>query len=112
MGVSKRSNLFVAVALLAALVLAFPAFAQPDRADISLSRTCLVGNSSLQPGDYKVVIDANKISFLHNGKVVAEAAGEWKKADQRSDETSVSYEQSGRIFEIRLRGRDSYFVIR
>lgn len=112
MGVSRRNNIAVAVALLAALVLAFPVFARPDRAEIVLSRTCQVGSSSLQAGEYHLVFDGNKVSFLRGGKVVAEATGEWKKADVKADYTSVSYEENGRIFEIRLHGRDSYFAIR
>jgi hypothetical protein len=111
MGVSRRNYIAVGVALLVALVLAFPAFARPDRASIDLSRTCQVGSSSIQAGTYKVVLDTNKVSFLLNGKLVAEATGEWKKADTPSDYTSVTYDQNGRVTQIHLRGRDSYFAI-
>ncbi len=112
MGVSQRSKIAVVVALLAALAMAFPAFARPDRADIVLTRTGQVGGSSVQPGSYQLVFDGNKVSFLHSHKVVAEANGEWKKADAKAEYTSVRYDENGRISEIRLHGRDSYFVIR
>lgn len=111
MGVSRRSAFAVTVALLAALILAFPAFARPDRAEISLSRTCLVGNTSIQAGTYRVVLETNKVSFVRDGKVVAEAPGEWKKADSKADDTSVTYKDDGRVIEIHLAGRDSYFAI-
>jgi len=111
MGVSQRSKIAVAAALLVALVLAIPVLARPDRAAIELTRTCQVGNSSLRPGNYVLEFDGNKVSFLRGGKAVAEATGEWKKSPQKARDTSVVYETSGRIIEIRPQGRDSYFVI-
>jgi hypothetical protein len=111
MGVSRRFNITVAVALLAALVLALPMFARPDRVDVFLTRTCQVGSSSLEAGAYHLVIDTNKVSFVRNGKVVAEATGEWRKADKKADYTSVIYQENGRITEIHVNGRDSYFAI-
>jgi hypothetical protein len=111
MGVSRRSNITVAVALLVALVLALPVFAKPDRVDVHLSRTCQVGSSSLQAGSYRLVIDTDKVSFVRDGKVVAEAPGEWKKADKKADYTSITYQENGRVTEIHLGGKDSYFAI-
>jgi len=111
MGVSRRNILAVSVALLAALALAIPVLARPDRAEIVLSRTCHVGSSSLPAGKYQLLFDGNKVSFLRDRKVIAEATGEWKRAERRAEQTAVSYEQSGRILEIRLSGRDAYFAI-
>ncbi|HXZ20768.1 MAG TPA: hypothetical protein VEG63_12515 [Candidatus Acidoferrales bacterium] len=111
MGVSRRNILAVSVALLAALALAIPVLARPDRAEIVLSRTCHVGSSSLPAGTYQLVFDGNKVSFLRDSKVIAEATGEWKRADRKVEETAVRYEDSGRIVEIRLHGRDSYFAL-
>ncbi len=111
MGVSRRNSCAVAVALLAVLALAIPTLARPDRAEIVLSRTCHVGSASLPPGTYQVVFDGNKVSFLRESKVIAEATGEWRKADRKLEDTGVRYEESGRIVEIRLQGRDSYFAI-
>jgi len=110
MGVTRR-NFVALVALVATLALAFPVFAHPDRTDVLLSRTCLVGNASLQPGQYTVEFVGNKASFLHKGKVVAEATGEWKKVAQKVLNSSVSYEDNGRIIEIRVAGKDSYFEL-
>jgi len=111
MGVFQRRNIAVAVAMLAVLALAIPALAQPDRASVVISRTCQVGSSSLPAGNYRVVFDGNKVSFLRSGKVVAEANGEWKKTPQKTLDTSVIYEASGRIIEIHVEGRDSYFAL-
>jgi len=111
MGVSRRNSTAVAVALLAALVLAIPVFAKPDRAAITLTRTCQAGSASLPAGNYQMLFDGNKVSFLHNGKMVAEITGEWRKAPAKVESTSVSYEANGRIIEIRLQGRDSYLAV-
>ncbi len=111
MGVFRRNSFAVAVAVLAVLALAIPVLARPDRAEIVLSRTCHVGNASLAPGTYQVVFDGNKVSFLRDSKLIAEATGEWKRADRKVEDTGVRYEESGRILEIRVQGRDSYFAI-
>jgi len=111
MGVSRRNIFAVAIALLAALALAIPVLARPDRAEIVLSRTCHVGSSSLPAGTYQLVFDGNKVSFLRDSRVIAEVTGEWKRADRKIEETGVRYEDSGRIVEIRPHGHDSYFAI-
>lgn len=111
MGVFRRRNPAVAFALLAALVLAIPVLARPDRGEITVSRNCQVGSSSLQAGTYRLVFDGNKVSFLQHGKVVAEANGEWKKMPTKIVDTSVIYEASGRIIEIRLQNHDSMFAL-
>jgi len=111
MGVSRRNSMTVVVALLAAMVLALPVFARPDKVDLVISHPCLVGSSSIRPGSYRLVIDTNKVSFMHDGKVVAEATGEWKKADKKADSTSISYEENGPVREIHIGGRAAYFAI-
>jgi len=110
MGVTRRS-IVALVALLATIALAFPVYAHPDRTDLTLSRTCLVGQASLQAGQYKVEFNGDKVSFIHKGKVVAEANGEWKKTPGKTLNSSVIYQEDGRIIEIHVAGRDSYFVV-
>lgn len=111
MGVPQRRNIVVAIAVLAVLALAMPVLARPDRGEITVSRDCQVGATALPAGTYKLVFDGNKVSFLQHNKVIAEANGEWKKLPAKIYDTSVIFEASGRIVEIRLQGHDSMFAI-
>jgi len=110
MRVSRR-HFVVAVALAAALALAMPVLAKPDRVQVILTQTSLVGSTSIQPGEYEMVLDGNKVSFVQKHKVVAEATGEWKKADKKAALTFFGYSNDGKITEIHLGGHDSYLAL-
>ncbi|HVN07629.1 MAG TPA: hypothetical protein VMV61_01560 [Patescibacteria group bacterium] len=110
MGVTRR-NIVALVALVATFALAFPVLAHPDRASVILSQTCQVGKSTLSPGNYKLEINGDKVTFLQKGRVVAEATGEWKKTPGVADNSSVTLNAEGRVIEIRIGGRDSYFAV-
>jgi hypothetical protein len=110
MGVSRRT-VVAAVALVAALALAIPVLARPDRLEVVISQTSLVGTTPVQIGTYEMVIDGNKVSFVQRRKVVAETTGEWKKADKKAPSTFFAYGADGRITEIHLGGHDSYLAL-
>ena len=110
MRVSGRSLTFV-IALILGLVLAAPAFAKPASVTVTLSHSAQVAGATLAPGEYRVVLDDTKASFKLNGKVVAEATGQWKKADSKDPADGIVRDGDDRILEVHKEGRASYFVI-
>ncbi|MFY9751228.1 MAG: hypothetical protein WBS18_08345 [Candidatus Acidiferrales bacterium] len=68
-----------------------------------------LGGTQLKPGSYNVTADGNKVSILHNGKVVAEASMAWKDG-AKADRTSVVV-ASNAITEIHFQGKTKYVEI-
>jgi hypothetical protein len=110
MSVSRRS-IVVFVALLVGLALAGPSFAKGTSVSFSLSQTAKVSNATLPPGDYKVVLDDTKATFKQGNKVIAEANGQWKKNSGKAVADAVVSNTDGRILEIHIEGRDTYFAV-
>jgi hypothetical protein len=110
MRVSARS-LVVLLAMVVSLALAAPMFARGDSASITLATAAKVGSITLPAGDYHLLVKDNSIAFEQHGKVVAEASGQWKKSSAREYQDSVVRDGDGRVLEIHLQGRDSYFVV-
>jgi hypothetical protein len=110
MGVSRR-NVTVLVALVAVLALAIPVLARASRTAITLTDACQLAGTKIPPGEYVMVVDGNKVTLLHNDKVVATATGEWKKADGKFHDSGFACNSEGRVVQVRVEGRDSYLEI-
>ena len=110
MRVSARS-FAVIIALVLGLALAAPTYAKPSSTTITLSSASKVSGTSLPAGEYQLVVNDTSIAFKHKGKVVAEVTGQWKKASAMEHQDSVVRDGDGRILEIHLSGRDTYFVV-
>ena len=106
-----RRNFVALVALVAALALAIPVFARASRATITLTDVCQLAGTKIQPGEYVMVVDGNKVTLLHHDKVVATATGEWKKADGKFQESGFACNSDGRVVQVRVAGRDSYLAV-
>jgi hypothetical protein len=110
MSVSGR-NLAVLIALVLGLALATSTFAKGNSTTFSLSQTMKLAGTTLPAGDYQVVLSDTTATFKQRGKVVAEAHGQWNKATAKDAVDAIVRDSDGRILEIHLEGRDSYFVI-
>ncbi len=110
MRVSVRS-LVVLLALVVGLALAAPTFAKGNSASFTLANAAKIGSTTLPAGDYHLVVKDSSITFEQHGKVVAEANGQWKKSPIKEYQDSVVRDGDGRIVEIHLQGRDTYFVV-
>ena len=110
MRVSVRSFV-VLLALVVGLALAAPTFAKGNSTSFTLAYAAKIGATTLPAGDYHLVMKDNAIAFEQHGKVVAEATGQWKKSTGRENLDSVVRDGDGRILEIHLQGRDTYFVV-
>ncbi len=77
------------------------AFAKNKSADINLYQTSQVGGATLQPGSYAVVVNTTgttaNVSFRQNGKQVAMVTGQTVQLTQKSDNTSVTIDNSGSV---------------
>ncbi len=100
---SKFALLFALVALAAASAKTY---------SIHLYQPAMLGNSELQPGDYKLEVDGQK-AVLKNGKVDAEAPVKIENSEKKFDSNTVRLEDHGgtmHIVAIGLRGPTTRLV--
>lgn len=69
-----------------------------------------LGSKQLKPGTYEVTADDTKVKFALDGKVVAEAAAQWKDGGAKSKYSTI-LASDGKIKEIRFAGKDRYLEI-
>ena len=90
----KVTRIFIALCF--ALLMAGSAFASDkSTVDLSVSRKVDVAGTTLQPGDYKVVLTRNgdnyQARFLSNGKEVMTKTGHFEQRDQFQGSVSAVY---------------------
>jgi hypothetical protein len=76
-------------------------------ASMGLLAPLMLGGKSLKPGNYAVSADDTKVTFKSNGKMVAEAAIQWKDSATQSKSDNVVAE-GNQIREIHFRGKTRY----
>lgn len=114
---NRLSHIFIFTLLLA---LALPVMAATKnstvtpgkvmaRATMNLYATHSLGGTTLQPGEYNVIATDSQISFLRNGKAVAQAAIQWKDIERSADNTILA--DAGAIKEIYFKGKKRSAVI-
>ena len=69
-----------------------------------------LGSTELKPGTYQVTAAESKVTFKLNGKVVAEAAAQWKDGDAKAKFSAI-VAANGKIKEIRFAGNDRYLEV-
>lgn len=79
------------------------------KGDFTLYSARSLNGTALQPGDYKVVATNSQISFVHNGKVVAQASIQWQDSESVGENTLVA--DSGNIKEIHFKGKKQSAVV-
>ena len=110
MSVSKwtcTAILFATASLLAPVI----ASARPKAEDkpvvkkgLQLDDRATVDGKTLMPGDYKVLVNGNKVSLELDGKVVATASCAWKTTPNKSMYDSTALSASNSIQEMRFAG--------
>jgi len=109
----------LAITILAALALALPIAARDGDANASkaivtisvdLSSPATLAGTALKPGSYSVRADSAKVTLSRSGKVMAEAAVEWKDAAGKAEYSSIVRE-GDQITEIHFGGKAKYVVI-
>lgn len=77
---------------------------------LNVMTSVTLGGMSIAPGTYTVKADQTKVTFLQNGKMVAEANVEWKDSAQKSAYSNLLAEQ-GVVKEIHFSGKTRYVTI-
>jgi len=106
----KTNSLFRSVALLAALALVVPAFAKPITKTINISQAAKVGKVDLQAGEYRLLIDGNKVTVQKGRQMVAASEGRWEDRQTKSAYDSVLLGENGQVQEVRFAGQNRVFV--
>lgn len=99
-------KLFVLLAAAASMAVA----AQTHR--VTLFQETIVNATTLKPGDYKVIVDGNKV-VLEKGKSRVEAQAAVETAGAKFNSTSVRYQNGDgryRLKEIRIGGTNTKLV--
>jgi hypothetical protein len=106
----RNSSIFRSMALLAAIALAVPVFAKPFTKTINLAQNAKVGKAELRAGEYRLLIDGNKVTVEKAGKVVAESEGRWEERSAKSSYDSLLISENGQVKEVRFSGQSRVFV--
>ena len=100
----KSSVLTRGLILTVVLALSLPAWAVPAKKTIHIQQSLHVGDTTLDPGDYTVVLDGNEATFQKGNKVVAKVSCAVKEGSEKYSQNSVLYANQA-ITEIRFAGQ-------
>jgi hypothetical protein len=106
----KNNTFFRSLALLAALALAVPLFAKPVSKTINIAQAAKIGKADLQAGEYRLLIDGNKVTVQKGKQMVAESEGRWEDRQSKSPYDSVLIGANGQVKEVRFGGQTRVFV--
>jgi len=105
--------------VLVALALALPLAARVDKskdaksaasASMDLLSPATLAGKQLKAASYAVKVDESKVSFLQNGKVVAEAPVTWKDSSTKAQYSSIVTD-GNQIREIHFGGKTRYVEV-
>jgi hypothetical protein len=97
--------------LASALAVSVPAFAKPVVKDLPITHPMHVGQTSIQSGDYRILIDGNHLTIQKGKKVVAESEGRWEDRNAKSPYDEVLSGADGNMLELRFQGKTGVFVL-
>jgi hypothetical protein len=111
-----RRGMVFAVSMLTALLLALPMAARTPKnsktivTDMDLLNPTSLGGKPLKPGSYKIRVDESKVTVEQGGKMVAEAAVQWKDGTSKAQYSSFVTDDHG-VTEIHFSGKTQYVEI-
>jgi uncharacterized protein YacL (UPF0231 family) len=106
----KSNSFFRSAALLAALALAVPVFAKPFSKTINIAQAAKVGKADLSAGEYRLLIDGNKVTVQKDNKLVAQSEGRWEDRQTKPAYDSLLIGADGQVREVRFAGKSQVFV--
>jgi len=105
------------LSVLAALAVAMPMMARdatakekPTTATLDLISAASLAGKQLKPGTYRIAADDSKVTFEVDGKVVAEAAVQWKDESSKPAYSKIVADND-QIKEIHFSGKMRYVEI-
>lgn len=99
------------VVLVMILALALPAIAKPVSKSITLWQPARMGQSQLEAGDYRLLIDGTKVTVQRGKKVMAVVEGQWEQRESKADRNAIVLGDGGVVKEIRFAGDRRALVI-
>jgi hypothetical protein len=113
---SRRSLTFV-LAALAALAVAVPLAARnasakntKATATMDIFNATTLGGKQIEPGTYKIEVGDSTVTFLRDGKMVAEAPVQWKDEARKANLSNI-VTQNDQIKEIHFSGKTKYVEV-
>ncbi len=107
----KTQTFLRSAALLAAISLAVPVFAKPVSKTVQIAQNAMVGKSELKAGEYRLLIDGNKVTIQKGKNTMAVAEGRWEERVTKSPYNSVLLGQEGQVKEVRFSGEKRVLVL-
>lgn len=106
----KTNSLVRGAALLAALALVVSTFAKPVTKTINITQPAKIGKADLQAGEYRLLIDGDKVTVQKGKEVVAQCEGRWEDRSQKSLYDAVLINANGQVQEVRFAGQKRVLV--
>jgi hypothetical protein len=107
----SNNSIIRSLILASALAVSVPAFAKPVVKDLPITHPMHVGQTSIQSGDYRILIDGNHLSIQKGRKVVAQAEGRWEDRNSKSPYDEIVSDANGNMMELRFEGKTGVFVL-
>jgi len=107
----RNKAMLGSLVLVTALAIAVPVFAKPMSTTLPVTHPVHIGQSEVQSGDYRLLIDGNHMTVLKGRTTVAESEGRWEDRDEKSQYTAILSNAQGRVVELRFAGKKSVFVL-
>ncbi len=107
----SNNSLVRSLILALALAISLPAFAKPIVKDLPISHSMHVGKTTIQSGDYRILIDGNHLTIQKGKEIVAESEGRWEDRDVKVLYDEIVSTADGKMLELRFGGKKSVFVL-
>jgi len=107
----SNNSLVRSLILASALAISVPAFAKPIVKELPITHSMHVGKTTIQSGDYRIVIDSNHLTIQKGKKIVAESEGRWEDRDVKVPYDEIVSTADGKMLELRFGGKKSVFVL-
>ena len=107
----SNNSLARSLILASALAISVPAFAKPIVKELPITHSMHVGKTTIQSGDYRILIDGNHLTIQKGKKIVAESEGRWEDRDVKVPYDEIVSTADGKMLELRFGGKKSVFVL-
>ncbi len=107
----SNNSLVRSLILASALAISVPAFAKPIVKELPITHSMHVGKTTIQSGDYRILIDGNHLTIQKGKKIVAESEGRWEDRDVKLPYDEIVSTADGKMLELRFGGKKSVFVL-
>ncbi len=107
----SNNSLVRSLILASALAISVPAFAKPIVKELPITHSMHVGKTTIQSGDYRILIDGNHLTIQKGKKIVAESEGRWEDRDVKVPYDEIVSTADGQMLELRFGGKKSVFVL-